>query len=315
MGENGKRHSNLESFLACVTPSVSTYSLPKACFRDTSSLWESEGKELIECFNLEDLWELYAECSAYGLGVPIVLNNGETAVQYFTPSLSAVQIYTNKSPTLSRYGPEESETDSWSDDSTSERLSRSWDAVSDDSAYDLDSSLPPRERHLYFEFSEHLPPYSRVPFMGKVHELARDHPGLTTFKSVELSPASWMSIAWYPIYAIPGHGNSKDLDTCFLTYHNLSSILQDDAGCVAKGSTSRGGLAYLGGSEMNRNKRITLSPFGLATYKMQGDIWRNPGTSDAQRITALRNAADSWLTQLGAVHPDFNFFRNNFRFH
>lgn len=73
---------------------------------------------------------------------------------------------------FSRYGPEESESDSWSDDSTSERLSRSWDAVSDDSAHDLDSSLPPRERHLYFEFSEHHPPYLRVPFVGKVQNCA-----------------------------------------------------------------------------------------------------------------------------------------------
>ncbi|THU56208.1 hypothetical protein C4D60_Mb11t14850 [Musa balbisiana] len=52
-------------------------------------------------------------------------------------------------------------------------------------------------RHLYFEFFESCSPYGRIPLLDKVHELAQTYPGLTSFKSTELSPASWMSVAWY----------------------------------------------------------------------------------------------------------------------
>ena len=52
----------------------------------------------------------------------------------------------------------------------------------------------------------------------------------------------------------------------------------------------------------------SLSPFGLATYRMQGDLWLKPDTSDYDRIVDLYHAADSWLKQLGVQHHDFNFF-------
>lgn len=54
--------------------------------------------------------------------------------------------------------------------------------------------------------------------------------------------------------------------------------------------------------------RICLCPFGLATYKLQGDLWLKPETSDYGMITDLYNAADSWLKQLNVHHHDFNFF-------
>jgi hypothetical protein len=44
-------------------------------------------------FNLADLWRGFDEWSAYGVGVPITLPCGETIVQYYVPSLSAIQIY------------------------------------------------------------------------------------------------------------------------------------------------------------------------------------------------------------------------------
>lgn len=50
-------------------------------------------EEWTEYFNLGDMWDLYNEWSAYGAGVPIVLNTGETVVQYYVPYLSALQIY------------------------------------------------------------------------------------------------------------------------------------------------------------------------------------------------------------------------------
>lgn len=54
---------------------------------------------------------------------------------------------------------------------------------------------------------------------------------------------------------------------------------------------------------------IALPPFGLATYKMQGDMWMSDGDGqDREKIMSLLSAADSWLKQLRVEHHDFNHF-------
>lgn len=54
---------------------------------------------------------------------------------------------------------------------------------------------------------------------------------------------------------------------------------------------------------------ILLPPFGLATYKMQGQVWlsRRNGR-DQERLISLLSVADSWLKQLRVQHHDFNYF-------
>ncbi|KAE8702389.1 hypothetical protein F3Y22_tig00110483pilonHSYRG00410 [Hibiscus syriacus] len=54
---------------------------------------------------------------------------------------------------------------------------------------------------------------------------------------------------------------------------------------------------------------IGLFPFGLATYKMHGDVWvmGNYG-QDQERLVSLSSVADSWLKQLRVEHHDFNYF-------
>lgn len=42
---------------------------------------------------LGDLWESFKEWSAYGAGVPLVLHEGDSAVQYYVPYLSGIQLY------------------------------------------------------------------------------------------------------------------------------------------------------------------------------------------------------------------------------
>lgn len=57
---------------------------------------------------------------------------------------------------------------------------------------------------------------------------------------------------------------------------------------------------------------ISLSPFGLATHKLQEDVWLNPEPYDKDMVTYLYSAADSWLKQLNVNdHHDFNFFTSN----
>lgn len=54
---------------------------------------------------------------------------------------------------------------------------------------------------------------------------------------------------------------------------------------------------------------IRLSPFGLAAYKMQNDVWLNTHIQkDYENLCDLQNAAGSWLKQLSYSHHDFNFF-------
>lgn len=58
-------------------------------------------------------------------------------------------------------------------------------------------------------------------------------------------------------------------------------------------------------------RRVPLTPFGLASYKMQGDIWVNPDASDQEKLIDLHCAADSWLKQLNVNHHDFSFFTHH----
>ncbi|TMW94052.1 hypothetical protein EJD97_010798, partial [Solanum chilense] len=123
-------------------------------------------------------------------------------------------------------------------------------------------------------------------------EFTQHYPGLATLKSTELSAASWMAVAWYPIYHVPMKGITKNVSASFLTYHTLSSTFQDVAEQNPDGKSE-----------------IRLSPFGLAAYKMQNDVWLNTHKQkDYEKLCDLQNATDSWLKQLSYSHHDFNFF-------
>ncbi|XP_047326302.1 uncharacterized protein LOC124929971 [Impatiens glandulifera] len=123
-----------------------------------------------------------------------------------------------------------------------------------------------------------------------------------TLKSIELSPASWMAIAWYPIYYIPNERHLEDLNTSFLTYHTLSSSFQDSI------------VHEYSEQKVAKNKNscfTTLPPFGLASYRLKRDVWVNEKFADGDRMLNLHSAANSWLKQLSVQHHDFNFFTQN----
>ncbi|XAR65541.1 hypothetical protein NMG60_11009694 [Bertholletia excelsa] len=323
--------SNLQRFLHSVTPRVPSKLLPQGWVDDLSNPWHPIGNNPIEYFTLGDLWDCYDEWSAYGTGTPVVLNNGDTVDQYFVPYLSAIQIYTNQScqSLSSRTSKEdidvsECEVEFWSDDSGSDKLSRSlsnnssraWDVASADSSLDHDGSWVMNDRlgYLYFQYFETCSPYWRTPLVDRITEFAHTYPGLLTLKSIHLSPASWMAVSWYPIYHIPAKGSVKDLSACFLTFHTLSSFFQDTE--VDEDLEIRNEISCSEVLEeiLGRNSRrgytgeVSLPPFGLATYKMQGDVWINPQACDDERLIYLYSAADSWLKQLGVHHHDFSFF-------
>lgn len=55
--------------------------------------WRTCDVEFQPYFMLGDLWESFKEWSAYGAGVPLILNASDSVVQYYVPYLSAIQIY------------------------------------------------------------------------------------------------------------------------------------------------------------------------------------------------------------------------------
>lgn len=44
-------------------------------------------------FILDDLWDSFREWSVYGIGVPMILNENESVMQYYVPFLSAIQLF------------------------------------------------------------------------------------------------------------------------------------------------------------------------------------------------------------------------------
>ena len=119
----------------------------------------SGGNDMVGCFTLSDVWEFYVEKSFYGASVPILLNNGESVVQYYAPSLSAIQIYTTK--------PCESISVSVSNNNSSTRTSQHTTLLVDH--HEGPSKIMESLGHLYFQFNETLSPYDRLPLTTKAN--------------------------------------------------------------------------------------------------------------------------------------------------
>ncbi|CAN8273601.1 unnamed protein product [Cochlearia groenlandica] len=310
--------SNLDRFITSTTPIVPAYSLPKREMKNVNRLWYPlERRESVEYFKLGDYWDCFDEWSAYGAGVPVVSETGDMLVQYYVPYLSAIQLFTShfalnalREETESAESGSESCSDDWR-----------WEgACSSSSSSEEEGSFYHHHHqeplgYSYLQYFERCTPYSRAPLMDKVlvvscknnfslshffndrqtymnvivlvyvfkvKSLGERHTGLRSLRSVDLSPASWMAVAWYPIYHIPMNRSVKDLSTCFLTYHTLSSSFQD--------------------VQKVEKKRISIGAFGMATYKTQGKLWDN------DRLVCLLSVADSWLKQLRVKHHDFTYF-------
>lgn len=156
-----------------------------------------------------------------------------------------------------------------------------------------------------FEYLERDPPYGREPLADKISVLASKFPDLKTYRSCDLLPLSWMSVAWYPIYRIPMGPTLRDLDACFLTFHSLSSP-----------KNGAGPLSEVHGThsvrDVKRCVKLTLSVFGLASYKFRGSIWTSNGLHERQLSSSLLQAADNWLRLLRVDHPDYSFFVSHY---
>ncbi|KAL7240349.1 hypothetical protein ACSBR2_006074 [Camellia fascicularis] len=308
---------NLERFLESITPSVPAQYLSKTTMRG----WRTCDVEFRPYFVLGDLWESFKEWSAYGVGVPLILNDSDSVVQYYVPYLSAIQIYGDRSKcsVKSRQPVEDSDyfRDSGSDGSSDSehekclnysreqrnhhhlRSEIQHNALQEGFSSDEGESGN-TQKCLLFEYLEQDQPYGREPLADKISDLALRFPELKTLRSCDLLSSSWISVAWYPIYRIPMGPTLKDLDACFLTYHSLHTPLSGTQSAQAPIMTNP--------SEIDGVPRISLLVFALASYKFKESIWMPNGGCERQLLNLLLQAADKWLTLLQVNHPDFLFF-------
>lgn len=326
--------SNIERFLEAITPSVNAQYLSKTTMRG----WRTCDVEFQPYFTLSDLWESFKEWSAYGAGVPVVLDDSESVVQYYVPYLSAIQIFVDpsKSSVKSRRTSEDSDGDFVSRDSSSEgssdserdralaisRGQRNHYSHPNDISLKMDSLFLRAQRkglqegfssddsesgtpqgRLLFEYLEHGQPYGREPLADKISDLASRFLELKSLRSCDVLASSWFSVAWYPIYRIPTGPTLKDLDACFLTYHSLHTPL----GGVPEAQAP----VVIYPSEIDGNPRISLPVFGLSSYKFRGSLWTSTSGSACQLVNSLSQAADSWLRMRQVNHPDYMFFCRN----
>ncbi|XP_031387547.1 uncharacterized protein LOC116200788 isoform X1 [Punica granatum] len=321
--------SNLQRFLESITPFVPAQHLSKTAMRGRKTC----DVEFQPYFVLGDLWESFKEWSAYGAGVPLVLNDSDCVVQYYVPYLSGIQIFIDTKKTLLK--PRRPGEDSYSDyrSSGSEGSSdgeHGWGSkflreqnhcslssgaitprLESLSMRDQNGALPEdissdegesscSEGHLLFEYFEWNPPYSREPLADKISDLAQRFPELRTLRSCDLQQSSWISVAWYPIYRIPTGPTLKDLDACFLTYHFLHISMEGANGEQVLRASSR---------DMDGIPRMPLRAFGLASYKLKESLWNSIGLSDRSHVAnSFHEAADDWLRSHQVSHPDFQFF-------
>lgn len=319
--------TNLDRFLESTTPVIPAQYFSKTSMRG----WTAREDEFYPYFMLGDLWESFKEWSAYGAGVPLLLDGSNSVVQYYVPYLSGIQLYVDPlrpSPGLSNRRPgEDSDVESSkgtsSDGSTDCEAERGVNSVSHGGAWrqpnltdantqslnrltlrntPLSSGkteIPNPPGLLTFEYLERDPPFSREPLADKISILASRFPELKTYRSCDLLPSSWISVAWYPIYRIPTGHTLQNLDACFLTFHSLSTPFKSKSTEMLPNVRDVPGV--------DRSK-VSLPIFGLASYKLKVSVWNPNEVDECQKANSLLRAADNWLRRLKVNHPDYSFF-------
>ncbi|WCJ22270.1 hypothetical protein M5689_004366 [Euphorbia peplus] len=315
--------TNIDRLVESVAPAV-----PARCSGEALQRAErgrvSDNKQF---FCLGDLWESFKEWSVYGVGVPLVLSGGDVVKQYYVPSLSGIQLYVD--PSRLRKHVDDNEAKSSGDTSSVVRGSSEREAEQQakggrkgkhmNSNFQGTENLSSRDKsfngssteesgimnspgHLVYEYFEQEQPHNRKPLFDKVSTLASQFPDIKSYRSCDLLPASWVSVAWYPIYRIPVGRTLQSFDASFLTFHALSTHgrsknqIHPD---VPSGRKLHG---------MAASSKITLPVFGLASYKLRGSILTSCGAHERKQADDLLQAADSWLRSLEVKLPDFQFF-------
>ncbi|KAH7521301.1 hypothetical protein FEM48_Zijuj07G0018400 [Ziziphus jujuba var. spinosa] len=187
------------------------------------------------------------------------------------------------SVSLSNYSSRNSDITSTSDDFIHDRLHDHEHEHDHHDHHNHDRNTVDHFGHLYCQYNETSSPHDRLPLTEKINELAENYPGLLKFQSRDLSPYSWMAIAC---------SMAKE-DEKYFKCTSLMELCEEGEKFTMKEEEGSG---------------TSFSPFGVATYKMFGELWINSNVSDEERVGSYLNAANSWLKQHKFQHHDFNFF-------
>nr|KYP31557.1 hypothetical protein KK1_048049 [Cajanus cajan] len=219
-------------------------------------------------FRLEDLWEAFREWSAYGAEVPVI---GDGGVDEATKMYYVPSLSAMQLYALStrRLGEEDN----------------------NGAGSNNETSNSPGQ--LVYEYL--------------VSILASEFPFLKKYRSCDISPFSWFSVAWYPIYRIPVGSSLKRVDACFLTFHSLSMSVHYPMISQPLSHPCRGGRKVHG---VEGSLDISLHPFALASYKLRGSILAPNRDSEWQKLDSLLQDAGVWLHTLQVKHPDYQYFVN-----
>ncbi|KAI3425483.1 uncharacterized protein J3R85_010211 [Psidium guajava] len=319
--------TNLDRLMDSVTPSVRAQYTPEL----RSRRWREA--DPLPYYLLEDLWESFKEWSVFGVGVPLLLTGNEPVKQYYVPSLSGIQLYID--PLRLRRTGEDSDAETsretssaGSSDCEVERRGKGIVDASLNQHNLINSNLQKMNRltvgenplgsspseelevgnssgTLIFEYLEQEQPHHRKPFYDKVSILASQFPDLKRYRSCDLSPSSWICVAWYPIYRIPVGPTLQNFDASFLSFHHLSTRSRstfEPQLHVPSGRRARG---------ISASSKFNLPVFGLASYKLGGSILTPNGPHESQQANSLLQAADDWLRQLQVFLPDYQFFASH----
>ncbi|KAL2540463.1 Protein of unknown function (DUF789) [Abeliophyllum distichum] len=321
--------TNLDRLMESVTPFI-----PAQCVSEARG-WRTRKAVSHPFYCLEDLWESLKEWSVYGAGVPLVLNEKDRIIQYYVPYLSGIQLYidSKKPPSQLRRPGEESDAESSRETSSA----GSSDCEADRSSKTIVDGLrnqqnlvnsnclrlnrpPLRDKLvlnsssdeaeisnspglLLFEYLEQEQPHNRRPLTDKISVLASQFPELKRYRSCDLLPASWMSVAWYPIYRIPIGQTLHDLEASFLTFHSLSTHSRSNIWPQFHAANTRQVHGIV-----DPSSKISLPVFGLASYKLKGSILSPCAAHECEQENSLLQAADNWLRSLQVILPDYQFF-------
>uniref|UniRef100_A0A0D9UWJ2 Uncharacterized protein n=1 Tax=Leersia perrieri TaxID=77586 RepID=A0A0D9UWJ2_9ORYZ len=286
------RRCNLERFLEAATPVVPTTCSSK---KSMNGWRQSYTENALPFFTLGDLWDEFRESSAYGVAVPIVLNGcSDGVVQYYVPYLSAIQLYGR----FRRHFYHSSYFSTMLNLRNRATIQLLKMAIASRKG-NRKTNKSRLESHLKSKMKRRA---TANTVKTQISSLAKRFPELNTLRSCDLSPTSWMSVAWYPIYRIPSGPTLRDLDACFLTYHPLSTQL---AGGI--GHNSHDHEKAKGSGVIPVTTAMCLPTFAMASYRLKLAAWASGGR-DRQLAASLSQAADAWLGVLRVHHPDHRFF-------
>ncbi|CAI0550205.1 unnamed protein product [Linum tenue] len=284
--------ADFETFLNASCPAI-TASFVCEKFAVCSSNHQSSRcvcEHQIQDVSLSALWDWYENPGSYGLKVRIEARQDLNGFMdektpfdaHFVPSLSAVQLFGypvhsnsegNNEGAVSFEMKDKGDVEWHSSSPRSTLLMDSLDrcgmghlSLDNENLSSVSSPSCSSNSELLFEFFESEQPYNRKPLHLKILELSDsgtpnlqvygDPKKLVSLTLNEIHPASWFSVAWYPICRIP----EGKLRASFLTYHSFGhSVKKKDIT-----------------ADLSPNKSTPLTSFpaiGLQSYNTQGECW------------------------------------------